>query len=105
MCTACDPTCTTCEGTTDFCTSCAVDYALYENECVSDCPLKYEDQNRVCVYVGLVCPENYEPNSNQDACVPTIKACEGGKVLNEDKTKCIPPKGEVVPFPLLFIAL
>jgi hypothetical protein len=52
-----------------------------------------------------VCPPNYEPNEAEDSCIPTIKTCPDGKILNSDQTKCIPPTGKVAPFPFLLIAL
>jgi len=104
-CVSCNPTCSQCTGTVNNCTACNEDYSLFENECISDCPLKYQDINRECIFVGLICPENYESNGVGEACIPTIKTCESGKELNSDKTKCIPPTGYVVPFPLLFIAV
>ena len=105
VCTKWDSTWTTCKDSITYWTAWADGFALYQNQWISHWPLKYENKSKVWVYVGLVWPTNYEPNSNQDSWVPIQKTCTGDKVLNSDQTQCIPKPGNVVPFPFLFVAL
>lgn len=59
-----------------------------------------------CLFVGFVCPLNYNYNSDRTGCIPSDKACtDQGYVLNSDGTACVPKTGLIVPFPFIIAAL
>jgi hypothetical protein len=59
-----------------------------------------------CILTGLFCPFGYDYNTKGDACTElTAQVCTGYDILNNDKTKCIPMPGVLIPFPLVIIAV
>ena len=78
---------------------------LYNNTCIEDCPLKYKASGSVCILVGLVCPTDYELNSDATACIPKALTCEEGFELNDSGDKCIPDRTGIVPFPFIFLLI
>ena len=86
------------------CLTCINGYYLLKDQCVAQCPEKYEiiERNMTCLYVGFVCPENYNYNEDRTGCIPSARACTAqGYVLNSDSNACVPKTGLIVPFPFL----
>ena len=105
VCTTWNPKWSSCSGTITNWTSWYSPLVLYQNDCIESWPLKYSSQGNVWVYVGLVCPTDYELNSDKTSWVPTKLTCKSGYQLNSSGNEWIPNPTGIVPFPFIFLII
>ncbi|XP_072167350.1 proprotein convertase subtilisin/kexin type 5-like [Diadema setosum] len=88
QCQQCHPSCKTCSGTFDSCTSCDEDYFLYDaldNLCVTQCPSDmYPTQEKTCQLCHADCDTCTGPSDHDcSSCRYT------GRFLDESSSSCV----------------
>lgn len=79
---------------------------MHDFKCVKECPEKYLPSmaGDRCVLDGFFCPFGYEMNARGDGCLLMAQVCEAPARLSQNKEKCIPQPGLLIPCPLLILA-